>query len=160
MKIDSEFLWGSKLTKQVASDAEEMQRYYDEKLGAFRILLHRMRNSEKALSYIVRNGGEVMSTIGAILNMANEMFTDTKEITQDTYPRFYSFKLLTPFTADDMINDELLKEAKEMLEDLNNGKSVRKAFGKAMIAIACVFAVAVIILLSILAFQGYGNCGI
>ena len=153
MKINSEFLWGSKLTQQVASDADEMQRYYDEKLGSFRILLHRMRNNEKALSYIVRNGGEMISTIGAILNVANEMFTDTKEITQDTYPRFYSFKLLTPFTADDMINDELLKEAKEMLEDLKKGKHCGKVVGKVFIFLGIALEIAIVVFLSIIEFR-------
>ena len=101
-----------------------------------------------------------MSTICAILYVANEMFTDTKEITKDAYSRCYSFKLLTSFTADDMINDELLKEAKEMLEDLKKGKRNGKAVGKVFIGLGIVLGVAVIILLSILAFRGYGHCGL
>ena len=95
----------------------------------------------------------MISTIGAILNVANEMFTDTKEITQDTYPRFYSFKLLTPFTADDMINDELLKEAKEMLEDLKKGKRCGKVVGKVFIFLGIALEIAIVVFLSIIAFR-------
>lgn len=163
MKIDNTFLWGSKLTQHIAKETEDMQMYYEGRLNLYRTILHMMEKDEKALEYIVAHDRYSLSVAGAISETAEKKFSGNDG---GLYERLHlirgkvHFEYLTTCVADEMINEELLKEAKEMLEDLKNGKSVRKAFGKAMIAIACVLAVAVIILLSILAFQGYGHCGI
>ena len=68
------------------------------------------------------------------------------------------FEYLTTCVADEMVNEELLKEAKKMLEDLKKSKRCGKVVGKVFIGIGIALAIAIVVLLSILAFRGYGHC--
>lgn len=161
MKIDNRFLWGSKLTQHIAKETEDMQMYYEGRLNLYRTILHMMEKDEKALEYIVAHDRYSLSVAGAISDMAEKKFSGKDG---GLYERLYMikgkvrFEYLTTCVADEMVNEELLKEAKQMLEDLKKSKRCGKVVGKVFIGLGIALAIAIVVLLSILAFQGYGHC--
>ena len=52
-----------------------------------------------------------------------------------------------------MVNEELLKEAKQMLEDLKKEKRCGKVIGKVFIGLGIALAIAIVVFLSIIAFR-------
>ena len=161
MKIDNRFLWGSKLTQHIAKETEDMQMYYEDRLNLYRTILHMMEKDEKALEYIVAHDRYSLSVAGAISEMAEKKFSGKDG---GLYERLHlirgkvHFEYLTTCVADEMVNEELLEEAKQMLEDLKKGKHCGKVVGKVFIGLGIALAIAIVVLLAIIAFRGYGHC--